>query len=298
MCASLDRRGLSPPNDAVRVRFLDHVREVGTMNEEEATRAFEAVPPAQLNAFREMLALDGSRPVAIERLARLIAEVAPRPGDSLSRVTAAAPSPECIRWSRLIAQRTFHRVHSDALGTGALALWNFPRVNAARHWRHGHATGLIALISHDHDSILRDRVYTAGLLHDIGSLATAQLGPREDREPPGDRERAFYRAAMGSAISARLGFPRWLCSALLPCGIEPYVDDKLDRVVSAACHVAHLAEFPGLLTDEGRSFAAMPDVKTVSDALKRAGGSKWLEENALGPLLTARIASAAAFVRV
>lgn len=123
-------------------------------------------------------------------------------------------------------------------------------VNIDTFWRHSLYTGLIARNLGRQCRILHpERLFVAGLLHDIGSLALYARQPETMRDlllvSDGDEtilhqaelaELGFTHADVGSALAERWHLPEALCEAIRYHHIPAYAADA--RIESAIVHLA------------------------------------------------------------
>jgi hypothetical protein len=251
-----------------------------------------------LRSFQRLVDLRESSPDHLDQLATLIAAGDPRGGERLNHVAEAIPDHVFHSVREAIARRGYRRVHSAALGAGAVILWSFPGDATEQHWRHGNAAALLALLACAEDRVLRDRAFAAGLLHDLGRFSCEQASttPAPNGSdllsavaPEGldEGEYAYVAEQVGRATAQGLSLPAWLPSALVPCCLRAPYGDELASAVSAACVVANEV---GIGTASTTLDEAAPDpahLERIRHELDAVGGRSWLEERMRGPLVAA-----------
>lgn len=168
--------------------------------------------------------------------------------DNLSRAITVVGARE-LRYLvlALSAVRTFANIPVDV-------------INMASFWRHSVYCGVLARLVAGHCHVLHsERLFVAGLLHDVGMLVLMNRAPAQEKKAicdSGDSGRAlhelecelfgFDHADVGHALLSQWNIPPALCEAVA-CHhrIERAEDARLDAaIVHIANVVANRAELP------------------------------------------------------
>jgi len=123
----------------------------------------------------------------------------------------------------------FRRIHDLTLTIGLIARFGpgpDDPINVREFWRHAIATALLAEgLARIQFPRARDDAFTAGLLHDLGKIAAAQVSPKQIRdvavriaagEAPLDAERAAVgigHPEIGACLGEAWGFPSSIVEA-------------------------------------------------------------------------------------
>jgi hypothetical protein len=267
-----------------KARFLTVVREAHAVDPRPLAGALSVRGGALLSGFRSVLSLRERDPRAPEHLTALIGEFDEAIRTRLATMARELPDHDYYTTRDVVAGRGYRRVHTTALGAGALMMWgDVSGLDAPRHWRHGVATGILASLALGEHPIECDRAFPVGLLHDLGRLS---LIMHPDQQPAVWTAPVLVADRTGRSVAAELGFPVWLCDALFSCELGARAAAGPEATVAAACVAATELGYPGLATEPAT--ARPVEVARLHRLLDREGGAEWLESRIEAIQLAAR----------
>lgn len=130
-------------------------------------------------------------------------------------------------------------------------------------WRHALGTAVCSRALARRLGQDADAAFTAGLLHDLGSLVLATSRPAQyrasqdwQRQHDSDRSAAelavfgVSHSAIGGALAAYWKFPKSIQDAVAGHHLEPGTDGALSRIICLASSIAHGLDLSGQADDQ------------------------------------------------
>jgi hypothetical protein len=273
----MDEEPTPAQRQRARMRLMAAIREARSLDVSLVASVLRDSGQPLLPRFRALIELSEGDARSHEQLAALVGEFDGGNEDRLAVLARKLADRRYDTMQEVIADRGYRRVHTTALGAGALMMWSdVQRGDIKRHWRHGIATGLIASLAVGDHPTLRDRAFPAGLLHELGHLGLMTAPEGERREWVGPE---LVADTGGRLLAAELGFPEWLSEVLFSCPLGPLGDEALESAIGLGCVATAEVGYPTTPYETVVPPRPAPRTAAVVQLLRtldEEGGAPWL----------------------